>query len=208
MQAPDARTRPEPREGRDRPRTAVRGAVDFAGPLAFFLVYVATRNMMFAAWALLAGAVLSLATDFALDRRLAPLPLTLGCAAVLLAGLALLTHDPSLVKLETSLHNAAIGGFLLAGLALGYNPLRLVLGRFLFLTEAGWWTLCLRIGLYHLAAAALNEIVWRTQPDAVWAVFKFPVLTIIHLLFYATQIPLIRSSYLEAKRERTDAEPA
>ena len=37
--------------------------------------------------------------------------------------------------------------------------------------------------------AILNEVIWRTQPDAVWVAFRFPGLIILSLLFSATQAP-------------------
>ena len=39
--------------------------------------------------------------------------------------------------------------------------------------------------------AALNEAVWRTQPDSVWVLFKFPGMEILILLFSASQVPLM-----------------
>ena len=37
--------------------------------------------------------------------------------------------------------------------------------------------------------AALNEVIWRTQSDAVWVMFRFPGLVILALLFAFTQVP-------------------
>ena len=38
--------------------------------------------------------------------------------------------------------------------------------------DAAWRTLTLRYGAYFLVCAVVNEIVWRTQSDDVWVVFK------------------------------------
>ena len=35
----------------------------------------------------------------------------------------------------------------------------------------------------------VNEIIWRTQSDGVWVLFRMPGMLILSLLFSATQIP-------------------
>jgi intracellular septation protein len=39
--------------------------------------------------------------------------------------------------------------------------------------------------------ALLNEAVWRTQPDQVWAFFKFPGMEVLILLFAVSQTPMM-----------------
>ena len=43
----------------------------------------------------------------------------------------------------------------------------------------GWRKLTIRWALFFFAMAGLNEIVWRTQPDAVWVVFRMPGLPLL-----------------------------
>ena len=39
--------------------------------------------------------------------------------------------------------------------------------------------------------AALNEAVWRTQPDSVWILFRFPGLPVLSVLFALSQAPMM-----------------
>ncbi len=169
----------------------VRLAVDYTGPAAFMVAFFATRSVLSATWALVAGSALALAVGFAMERRVAPLPLIWGLAALLFGVLTLVFHDPRIVKMKTTLIDAGLGVVMLGGLALGRSPIRLLMGGTIALSEAAWRRLTLRFGVFFLVLAVANEVVWRTQPDAVWVVFRFPGLLVASLLFSATQIPLM-----------------
>jgi intracellular septation protein len=91
--------------------------------------------------------------------------------------------------MKTTFIDAALGLFMLGGWFLGKSPIKLLMGQTLALTDSGWRRLTFRFGLFFLAMGAANEVIWRTQPDAVWVTFRFPGLLILSLLFSATQIP-------------------
>jgi len=87
--------------------------------------------------------------------------------------------------------NLVYGGLLLGGLAMKKTPLKLLLGEAFPMTDQGWRILTLRYGLFFVALAGLNEIVWRTQPDATWVLFRFPGLMILTVLFSMSQAPVM-----------------
>lgn len=98
--------------------------------------------------------------------------------------------------------NLVYGVLLLGGLAMKKTPLKMLLGDAFPMTDAGWRTLTLRYGLFFLALAALNEFVWRTQPDATWVIFRFPGLMILTVIFSMTQAPMMMK---HAHQDRSDA---
>jgi len=169
----------------------VRHGVDYGPLLAFLVAFVLTKNMTTATWVVVAASALALAAGFILERRIAPLPLVAGLGGLVFGGLALVFHDPRLLKIKPTVLNIAYSGFLFGGLALKRNPLKVLLGEALTLPDAAWRTLTLRYGLYFLFAAGLNEIVWRTQSDTTWVWFKFPGLAILAILFSLTQAPFM-----------------
>ncbi len=174
------------------PTPWLRMAIDYIGPLAFMIVYFLSRhNILTATWALVAGSAVGLLAGFALERRLAPLPLIWGMAALIFGVLTVVFHDPRIIKMKTTLIDAALGMGLLGGLALGHSPIKLLMGQSIALTEPAWRKLTLRFGLFFLALAVANEVIWRTQPEAVWVAFRFPGLLILSLGFSATQLPLM-----------------
>jgi len=169
----------------------VRLAIDYAGPAAFLAGYLLSHNILTATWALVGASAVALAVGFAVERRVAPLPLIWGLAALVFGVLTLVFHDPRIIKMKTTLIDAALGLGMLGGLALGHSPIRMLMGDTLVLPEAAWRKLTLRFGLFFLLLAVANEVIWRTQPEAVWVAFRFPGLLIISLLFSGTQIPLM-----------------
>ena len=64
------------------------------------------------------------------------------------------------------------------------------------LDEIGWNKLNLRWAFFFIFLAFLNEIVWRTQPEAVWVNFKVWGILPITFIFTAFQLPLINKHKL------------
>jgi intracellular septation protein len=169
----------------------VRLGVDFGAPAAFLIAYFATKDIMTATWWLVAGSAASLAVGWIFEKRVAPLPLIAGVAAIIFGGLTLLFDDEMWVKVKPTVLNGMFAVFLLGGRLIGRMPLKIVLGEVVQLPDNLWRTLSVRYGLFFLLMAILNEAVWRTQTTETWALFRFPGLQILSLIFSATQFPLI-----------------
>jgi intracellular septation protein len=188
----------------------VRGLVDYGGLVVFLLGFfyntkiagLASREALVeATWWLVGGSGLALVVGLIFERRIAPFPLISGGAALLFGGLTLFFHDVRFVKMKPTVMNTLFGAVLLGGLALRKNPLKLLLGDAVKMPEEGWRKLTLNYGLFFLALAAINEVVWRTQPDDIWVVFRFPGLLILSVLFSFAQVPLMM------KYAKTDEPP-
>ena len=191
---------------------AIRLVVDYGGLAAFGLAYFlrlrfvaaaspvgwmlaagghAPRDLTAATWWLMGGSVVSLLVGLIVERRLAPMPLIAGAFALVFGGLTLFFHDPRFIKIKPSVVNVIFGSALLIGMAMGRNPLKWLLGEALALPEAAWRKLILRYAFYFLAMAALNELVWRTQSDAVWVNFHVWGQWICVIAFSISQVPFM-----------------
>jgi len=168
----------------------VRAVIDYAAPAAFLIGFVLTRDVVQATWALVIGSAVGLAIGFATERRVAPMPLVAGAFAVIFGGLTLIFHDPQFVMMKPTFAGVAFCLALFAGLAFRRNPLKALFGDALHLSDQAWRTLTWRYGLYFLATAVLNEIVWRNWPQQ-WPYFKFPGLALLAVAFSLTQAPLM-----------------
>ena len=80
---------------------------------------------------------------------------------------------------------------LIGGLALGKNPLRLMLGEAFDMPPATWRQLTINFALLFLGLAVLNEIIWRTQPEATWVLYRFPGMMILTFVFSIAHAPLL-----------------
>ena len=179
-----------PTAGSRRMHPYARMAVDYAGPALFALAFLlGGRDVLRATWWLVGGSVLALAYTYAVERRVALLPALWGGAALVFGLATLVFHDPRIVKMKTTFIDLALGLAMFGGLLLHRNPLKAMIGDALPLSDAGWRRLTLRYGVFFLVMAGLNEVVWRTQPDAVWVAFRFPGLIILAVAFAFTQVP-------------------
>ncbi len=169
---------------------ALRAAADYLGPALFALAFLfGGRDVLRATWFLVGGSAVSMVVVYAVERRLAWMPAVWGGAALVFGAATLVFHDKSIVKMKTTVIDLALGLAMFVGLHLRRNPLKALIGDALKLTDAGWRRLTGRYGVFFLVMAALNEAVWRTQPDAVWVVFRFPGLVVLAVLFAFTQVP-------------------
>ena len=175
----------------DKTRSLIRSGVDYAGPLAFLLGYLITRNLLTATWALVGASGLALIVGYVVERRIAPMPLFAGLTALIFGTLTLVFHDTRFVKIKPTVINAVLAGVMLGGVWLKKNPLKALLGDALKLPDPAWRTLTLRYGVFFLFTAILNEAVWRTQPDGIWIWFRMPGLQILALVFSLSQVPLM-----------------
>ena len=203
------------REASPPPNPMVRAVVDYGGLAVFLLAYFVARlvlkqpgnpALLTATWGLVAGSALALLVGLVLEKRVAPLPLFAGLAALIFGGLTLIFHNPVFVKLKPTAINLALAGVMLIGTAMGKNPLRALFATALHLTPQGWRKLTIRYGIFFLVMAAANEAVWRTQPDSVWILFRFPGLQVLSLLFALTQVPMMMKD-MKAIEAAAEMEP-
>jgi intracellular septation protein len=76
--------------------------------------------------------------------------------------------------------------------AFGKSLLGLVFDQVLQLTDEGWRKLTLRWGLFFLALAVLNELVWRTQSTDFWVTFKVFIVVPLTFVFAGLQYWLLQ----------------
>ena len=143
--------------------------------------------------------LISLTVSYALTRRLPVMPLVTGIVVLVFGGLTLLLKDETFIKMKPTIVNALFGFILLGGLLFGKALLGYVLDSVFQLTDAGWRKLTFRWGLFFLALAILNELVWRIaaarmEPQAandLWVSFKVFGVMPLTLIFTFTQLPLL-----------------
>lgn len=175
-----------------RARNWVRYFVDYFALVAFMAAYfLSGRDMSTATWAIVVGSAIALAVGVAVERRIAPFPAIAGGAALVFGGLSLFFHDARFLKIKPTVMNGIFAIVLLGGLVLRKHPLKLLLGESFEMPEAAWRKLTISyIGLFA-GLATLNEIVWRTQPEATWVLFRFPGMLIITVAYSIAQAPLL-----------------
>lgn len=165
--------------------------VDF-GPLVGFFVAFKVWGVLTATAILivLTGALTALA--YALTRRIAIMPMVTLAMVAIFGGLTLWLQDETFIKMKPTIVMSLLAAVLFGGLAMGKPLVRYAMQSALSLDDSGWRTLTWRFAWFCVAVAALNELVWRTQPTDTWVNFKVFGIIALNFLFVLAQIPFIR----------------
>lgn len=147
-------------------------------------IFVATAAFMVAI-------SISLAVSYYLTRTWPIMPVVTGVVVLVFGGLTLYLQDELFIKLKPTIVNVLFGGILLGGLAFGKSLLGYVFGEVFKLDDEGWRKLTFRWGVFFLALAVLNEIIWRNFSTDFWVAFKVWGMMPISMVFTLSQMPLI-----------------
>lgn len=189
----------------------LNAAIEY-GPLAIFLaVYVIgnrylddTAALMAATAAIMAATVVALSVAWFVQRRVPKVPLVSGVLLMLFGGLTLWLQDPVFFKMKPTFVYLLFSVVLLGGIAIGRPLLKPLLGAAWQLDDAGWHKLTVRFGLFFLALAGLNELVWRTQSTDFWVTYKvFGTMGLI-MVFTMLQIGLINRHQIKPETDDAD----
>ncbi len=170
------------------------------GPLAVFFAAYMLADLMTATAALMAATVVALALSYGIARRVPVMAVVTAVIVGVFGGLTLVLQDDTFIKMKPTIVQLIFAAVLLAGLALGRQPLKAVMGKALDLDDDGWRKLSLRYALFFIAMAALNEVVWRTQSESFWVSFKVFGLAAITVAFTLAQMPLISRHQIETDK--------
>ena len=168
------------------------------GPLAaFFIAYLLSDLDLMAATAVLIVATgLALAVSLLITQRVPTLPLVTAVIVGVFGGLTLWLNDPTFIKMKPTIVQGLFSIALFGGLAFGRPLLSPLLGAAWPMDPEGWRRLTFRFAVFFAAMAALNEAVWRTQPEEVWVYFKVFGIMILTIAFAVAQTPLMKRHHL------------
>ena len=169
----------------------LKSAVDY-GPLAVFFASYLMLGLMAATAALIAASLIAVSLAWLLERRVPVVPLVTAAIVLVFGGLTLWLQDETFIKMKPTIVQAIFALVLLGGLAMGRPLLKPLLAPMMPpMSERAWRQFTLRYGLFFVAMAALNELVWRTQSTDFWVTFKVFGLPGLTFLFILSQLPFV-----------------
>ena len=178
-----------------RPQTR-RQLLDLGPAIVFFAafeyggIFVATAAVMVAV-------LVALGIGFAHERRLLPMPLFTALLVLIFGGLTLYLKNEMFIKIKVTILYCFFGAILLGGLAFNRLFIKYVFAQAFELDESGWRQLTWRWGLFFLALALLNELVWRNASTATWVTFKVWGIIPLIFLFALAQTPFVMKHHIE-----------
>jgi intracellular septation protein len=184
----------------------VRTAVDYGAPIAFGVAYFTTKNFQTATWVLVAASAVALVIGYAVERRVALLPLFSGVMALIFGALGLIFHSDVFVKIKVTVVNGALAAAMIGGVLIKRAPLKVLMGEAMQMSDAAWRTLTLRYGAYFASAAVLNEIVRLTQDTPTWVKFRVALLPLA-IIFSLTQLPFMMKHMAKGEEPQAPEPP-
>lgn len=165
------------------------------GPLIIFFVCYYLFGLLPATGVLIAATIVAGAVSYALVRSVSPLMIFSGLFVVVLGGLTLALDDPQFIKMKPTIYYLTVSSILFVTMVFGRLVLKDVLDVAVHLRDEGWRKLTVRIGLFCIALAIANELVWRNLPEPVWVSVKVFGFMPVTAIFLGVQFYLLMQQY-------------
>jgi intracellular septation protein len=173
-----------------------RSVVDFAPLLLFFVAY-RLFDLYAATATVMAAAVGAAALGYWFDRKLHPVPLATAVIVLIFGGLTLYLNNDTFIKMKPTMVYALFAVVLLGGLYFNRPFVKYVLGTAVILKEGSWRVLTWRFGIFFLAMALINELMWRNFSNDIWVTFHTFGGIGLTLLFSLSQVPFLLKHQIE-----------
>ena len=170
------------------------------GPLITFFIANWQAGIFWGTGVFMVATAIALAASWVLTRKIAMVPLVSAVFVALFGALTLWLHSDLFIKVKVTLINALFGAVLLGGAAMGRSYIKLIMGEAVKLTDEAWRTLSIRWGLFFLAMAGLNEIVWRGFTTDQWVNFKVFGLLPLTFAFAIANAPFMTKHMIEEEK--------
>ena len=166
---------------------------DFGPLLIFFTIYYKSGNNLSAAIPpLIIATLIAVAIIYFVEKKIPYVPLIGAIVISLFGGLTLYFDNPIFIYMKPTIVNIIFAVILIvSNIYFNKNFLKLFLQTAFQLNDEGWKKLNFRWAYFFIFLAILNEIVWRTQPEATWVNFKVWGMLPITIIFTGMQMPLI-----------------
>ena len=166
---------------------------DFGPLLIFFTVYYRSgNNLSVAIPPLIIATIVAVVVVYFIEKKIPYVPLIGGAVISLFGGLTLYFNNPVFLYMKPTIINIIFAIMLVSGkIFFNKNFLKFFFKTAFQLDEIGWDKLNFRWAYFFIFLALVNEIVWRTQPEATWVNFKVWGMLPLTFVFTAFQIPMI-----------------
>ena len=166
---------------------------DFGPLLIFFTIYYKNgNNLAVAIPPLIIATIIAVIIMYFVEKKIPYVPLIGGIVISLFGGLTLYFDNPIFLYMKPTVVNIIFAVILIVSkIFFNKNFLKLFLQTAFQLNDIGWNKLNFRWAYFFIFLAILNEIVWRTQPEATWVNFKVWGILPLTFIFTALQLRLI-----------------
>ena len=174
-------------------KSFIKFIADFGPLLIFFTIYYKSgNNLSVAIPPLIIATIIAVVAIYFLEKKIPYIPLMGGVIISLFGGLTLYFNNPVFIYMKPTIINIVFAIALIVGKTFfNKNFLEFFFRTAFQLDELGWSKLNNRWAYFFIFLAILNELVWRTQPEATWVNFKVWGILPLTFIFTALQLPMI-----------------
>jgi len=168
----------------------IKSATELGPVVAFFVIYY-LYDLITATGAIMVTTILALIISYYYERKIPAMPLVTAVVVMIFGGLTLYLNDETFIKLKPTIIYALFAGALGTGLLLGKSFVKTLFSNFWNLDDEGWKKLTVRLMLFFLSMAIVNELVWRNFSTDIWVNVKVFGFTVATFAFFMAQMPLL-----------------
>jgi intracellular septation protein len=142
------------------------------GPLLAFFLANWKFGLLTATGVLMAATCVSLLITYYLTKTVSKFTLISACFIGVFGAATLYFQDTWYLKAKVTLIETLFAGFLFAGLYFKKYFIKDMMGHALDMPDDAWRTLTIRWGLFFIAMAILNLVIWKFFSEGAWVSFK------------------------------------
>lgn len=167
--------------------------------------YFSKDNALFAATGVLIAITLLIIAILLVRRERIP-PMLLFASAITggFGTMGILFQNKIFLFIKPTIINVGFSAMIFGGLAMGRNFIRMLMGSALAMPDKAWRTLAIRWGLFFLAMALWNEILWRNFSETTWANWKLGNIGIV-FVFIVANTPFLMKHMIEDATDDNEA---
>ena len=161
------------------------------GPLVVFFLVNMAGGIYWATGAFMVAIAFTLGLGYVRERKISPMAAVTAVVVLLFGTLTLALEDETFIKIKPTIIYLLFASILLIGLITGRTYIKYLFQAAFTLDESGWRKLTLRWGLFFVALAIVNELVWRNFSTDFWVAFKLWGAAPATFIFALLQTPLV-----------------
>lgn len=166
--------------------------LEFLPLIIFLVIYKFMNSVIYATGCLVISTLLSLIIFYKRDKKIAIMPLISAIILTVFGLLTVINGDDIYIKMKPTILNLFFGISLMLGLCFKKGLLKYALIGSIKMDEQAWCTFSWRWGLFFIAMAFINEIVWRNFSLDTWMLFKVFGFLPLSILFTLVNFPFLK----------------
>lgn len=173
---------------------------DFLPLILFFAVFKLSDHsqpIIPATTCLVVSTIIALTISHILTKKIAKMPLFSAIILGFFGGLTIFSGNEIFIKMKPTLINLLFSAVLLFGYFSKKPLMQYLFDGAIHMSKEAWLTFSLRWGLFFIALAILNEIIWRNFSTDFWVQFKVFGILPISIIFTMVNIPFIMKNSKE-----------